>query len=157
METKQRFEKYINKTDSCWLWTGGKDIKGYGVFFYKRKTQMAHRISLIIYERKTQLTPGLQVLHSCRNTSCVNPDHLREGTYHDNSQDKRRDGTNLTGEKCHFSKLIWTDVNEIRKSKDTPKEIAKRYEVSTSTIHNILNNKTWIIDEATVHTPSEWW
>lgn len=155
---KQRFEKYIEKTETCWKWTGGKDIKNYGIFFYKGKTQLAHRTSLLIYERVKRLTPGLQVLHSCRDKSCVNPDHLREGTHTDNCHDKRRDGTNLTGDKCHFSKLSWGDVNEIRKTKYnpyTPKQLATRYEVSISTIHNILNNKTWVVDETPAHTPSE--
>jgi DNA-binding XRE family transcriptional regulator len=140
----KRFETYVNKTDECWLWIGGKDVKNYGIFFYKGKTQFAHRVSLLLYNKVPSLTPGLQVRHSCRNTCCVNPDHLSEGTRQQNAEDKRRDGTNLSGTRCHFSKLDWEKVSEIRSSVDmTRQELTKKYGVSSSSIGAILTNKSW--------------
>jgi len=141
---KKRFETYINKTDNCWLWTGGTDIKGYGIVFFKGKTNLAHRVSLLIYEKLKTLTPGLQVRHSCRNTCCVNPDHLPEGSREQNSADKVRDGTALRGTRCHFAKLDWQKVSEIRSSTDSLKILSAKYGVSKSSIASVIRNKTWI-------------
>lgn len=143
----ERFNKYIKKDGDCWLWTGGLDIKGYGIFFYKKRTCFAHRISLILFEKVKELTPGLLVCHSCTHKNCVNPEHLKEGTSKDNSNDKRRDGTLLNGERCHFAKLSWDIVKSIRNDYLTitdKKELATKYNVNKSTIYKIVNNKSWV-------------
>lgn len=149
-EDIQRFEKYLVKTESCWRWCGGRDIKGYGIFFFKGKTQFAHRVALLIYDKIKQLTPGLQVRHSCGETSCVNPQHLSEGTREQNAADKILHGTSLRGIRCHFAKLDWTKVSEIRrKSSDgiKRKKLAEDYNVSPGTIGSILKNKSWILSD----------
>lgn len=138
----ERFEKYVNKTDTCWVWTGGKDIKGYGIFYYNRKTCFAHRIALILY-KNIELTKGLQVAHSCNTKSCVNPDHLREATTIENARDKIAHGTALIGERCHFSKLNNEKVREIRRSIKSCRELAEDYKVSKQTIRSVLKNKSW--------------
>jgi hypothetical protein len=148
-EDRQRFEKYLIKSESCWRWTGGKDIKNYGIFFYKGKTQFAHRVSLLIYDKIKQLTPGLQVRHSCGQTSCVNPDHLSEGTRQQNAADKVGHGTSLRGNRCHFAKLDWTKISVIRQKSVEGikrKQMAEEYGVSSGTIGSILRNKSWIVD-----------
>lgn len=137
----ERFNKYVKKEGDCWLWTGAKDIKGYGIFYYEKHSRFAHRVSLILFGKVKEFTPGLQVLHSCRNKCCVNPDHLREDTQLSNSEDKRRDKTNCAGNRCHFAKLTWEKVNEIR---NNPKvDNASKYNVSKSTINKILKGKSW--------------
>ena len=143
-----RFLSYVDKRpDNCWWWIGGKDIKGYGIFWLKGKTQFAHRVSLLLHNRIKQFNSKLHVLHSCRNTGCVNPDHLREGTREENSADKIRDGTSLRGERCHFSKLNWSSVSEIRKSDLTIDKLALIHNVSKSTIRAVINGKTWINEQ----------
>lgn len=141
-----RFLSYVDKTrtDGCWGWIGGKDIKGYGIFWYKGKTQFAHRVSLLLHNKLKEFNPKKHVLHSCRTTGCVNPDHLREGTREENSADKIKDGTSLRGERCHFSKLTWVSVGEIRKSELPVDKLATLHSVSKSTIRAILKNKSWI-------------
>jgi hypothetical protein len=147
-EDKARFERYITKDPKgCWRWCGGRDIKDYGIFFFRGKTQFAHRVALLLYEKVKALTPGLQVRHSCRETSCVNPEHLKEGTREENAKDKVRDGTSLRGTRCHFSKLNWQKVYEIRKKSadgKKPKELAAEFQVSSCTIYSILKKKSWV-------------
>lgn len=72
--TLDRFFEKVEKTDSCWNWTGYKTNKGYGLFRFNGKTSRSHRV---IYN----LTYGfiddtLVIDHICKNRSCVNPDHL---------------------------------------------------------------------------------
>lgn len=83
-----RFIVKVNKTDSCWLWTGGKGDVGYGSFYSGTKAVHAHRWS---YEYFLGPIPnGLLVCHKCDVRECVNPDHFFLGTHNDNTQDMIR-------------------------------------------------------------------
>ena len=78
-ETLARFWNKVNKTETCWLWTGAGDVLGYGRFYLKGKLILAHRFS---YELAKGLVPeGLDLDHLCRNPSCVNPQHLEAVTH----------------------------------------------------------------------------
>lgn len=75
----ERFEeKYCPEPNTgCWLWTAGeggtsrKGINTYGVF----AGGYAHRWA---YEHfKGPIPRGLTVDHKCRQTFCVNPEHMR--------------------------------------------------------------------------------
>lgn len=84
------FYKSYNISDSgCWEWTGIKSTNAsnnftYGRFLYGRDSrgklilQMAHRVSYLLH--KGELIDGYHVHHKCRNTLCVNPDHLEQLT-----------------------------------------------------------------------------
>lgn len=95
-----RFWNNVEKTDSCWLWAGatthsynsdgylGSEKWKYGVLYARaqtgRRTQVrAHRFS---YELHNGPIPkGLQIDHLCRNTLCVNPNHLEAVTNRENA------------------------------------------------------------------------
>src|ERR1700731_1368930 len=89
----ERFFKYVQKTSSCWLWTGGLCKGGRGQFHTTdRKCVQAHRYSWIIH--KGPIPKGMCILHSCDIGGCVNPEHLFTGTMKDNTNDmlKKRRG-----------------------------------------------------------------
>ena len=76
-------ERFYSKVDrdgpgGCWRWIGGTfpaNSARYGSFNFRKKTITAHRMSFIL--SKGEIPVGLHVDHICRNTLCVNPDHLR--------------------------------------------------------------------------------
>jgi hypothetical protein len=89
---RMKFWQRINRTDSCWLWTGPLSRDGYGVT-HARKAGRAHRLSWMLH--RGPIPPGLQLDHLCRVRHCVNPDHLelvtsRENTLRGDSPAARR-------------------------------------------------------------------
>lgn len=72
-----RFEKYVDRSGDCWVWTGGTS-GGYGRIMDdapSRQKLLAHRVA---YELANGPIPeGLVIDHMCHVTLCVNPDHLR--------------------------------------------------------------------------------
>jgi len=77
-----RFWSKVNKSAGCWLWTGGKSGHGYGRFRLTGKLQSPHRLTYM--EAKGPIPGGLTIDHLCRNTLCVNPDHLEAVTMKEN-------------------------------------------------------------------------
>ncbi len=70
---------------ACWPWTGAKDHWGYGKIKTGegRAQKVAHRVA---YELLVGPIPdGLTLDHLCRNTSCVNPEHLEPVTSVENT------------------------------------------------------------------------
>lgn len=139
----ERFESKIDKTGSCWMWTGwvgGPAGKQYGYIRINGKRLRAHKYA---YMKAYATDPGgLLVCHICDVKTCVNPEHLFLGTHQDNVDDMIK-----KGRKRIFSKLSSVDVLKIREMFSTGKffhkDLAKLFKVSQSNITAIINNKRW--------------
>ncbi len=77
-----RFWKKVRKTETCWLWTAARSPAGYGFFGLAGKNRLAHRVAFVLCRGEPR--PEMQLDHLCRNTSCVNPDHLEPVTPREN-------------------------------------------------------------------------
>lgn len=71
----------------CWVWQGWRVTprRIYGGFTTRLLTTrnwLAHRLSYELH--KGPIPEGLHVDHVCRNTLCVNPDHLEAVTVREN-------------------------------------------------------------------------
>lgn len=70
--------------DSCWLWTGSKNLGGYGIFNVRSRGTGAHRWA---YEAlRDEIPEGLHLDHLCRTPACVNPWHLEPVTPLENTR-----------------------------------------------------------------------
>lgn len=78
----KEFKRIVRKINfgKCWEWVGSKDYQGYGLLWYKGRTERIHRLMYAYFiEPVPKGVPNrrfYQIDHLCRNTSCCNPDHL---------------------------------------------------------------------------------
>lgn len=143
-----RFWAKVNRLgpSDCWLWTACKTAQGYGLYGYKGRNLLAHRYVLGLLEGEG---PRRQrcVLHTCDTPTCVNPAHLRVGTYYENMQDAAQKGRIARGERNGGGgKLTESQVLEIRarfERGEAQRALARAFTVSPRMIHFIVMRKNW--------------
>lgn len=166
-----RLMTFVNKTDTCWIWTGSLSRTGYGSFWMRGDNYIAHRAAYMLFVG--DVPDDLFVCHCCDTPACVNPDHLFLGTAQDNSQDMVNKGRSMKGRRrprgeikrgdqhwTHIygtsrlprgashplSKLTDDDVRDIRTRRDGGcglKELAAEYGITATNISYIARRKTW--------------
>jgi hypothetical protein len=95
-------------------------------------TRRASHVSLEISGRPQPI--GGIALHSCDNRRCVNPEHLRWGTYLDNTRDAYLRGR-------HKTQLTDEDVEAIRQDRRVYREIAEQFGCTTAAVSMIRTGK----------------
>lgn len=146
--------------DECWEWQAGRwERQQYGRLNVQRKAQRAHRVAFFLFYGF--IVDHLFVCHKCDNPPCVNPWHLFLGRDIDNIADRDRKGRTAQGdrhrtrlhpeltmgESNNHAKLTNAQAEEIRTLAKTMKnvEIARRYNVSESTVGRIVNGRRYLI------------
>ena len=143
---EERFWMRVNKTEDCWIWTGGRDEDGYGVFRGKvdgRQFERAHRFSYALHNGG--IPRYKHICHRCDNPPCVNPDHLFLGTNAINMADKIAKGRArvLVGESAPNARLTEDQVRSISADPRPYAAIAADFEVSFATVSDIKNRYSW--------------
>jgi hypothetical protein len=112
---KERFFEKVYKTSDCWIWTGALTKSGYGHMVVNGKVIDSHRISYELFHGK--IPDGMLIMHSCDNKKCVNPDHLKIGTYSENMKDWHSKNPHKISENCTFKGQKHTDNTRSKLSK----------------------------------------
>lgn len=128
----------------CWEWRGCCTSAGYGYWSRGGESFAAHRLSYELF--KGPIGTGLCVCHECDNPTCVNPEHLWLGTHRANSLDMYAKGRNnqARGGAAGNAKLTEGQVRSIRAMKLSATETAALFGVSTNTVYQIRQYKSWI-------------
>lgn len=133
----QRFWAHVEKTATCWLWTGSVDKDGYGKY---GKLEKAHRLSWLLHYGL--LPDNLLVCHHCDNPPCVRPEHLFLGTNSDNQQDAIRKGRKYMpqGEECSWTRVPEEDIEAVFRLVGTLSQrlIAQRLGLSQGYVSELL-------------------
>jgi hypothetical protein len=139
----QRFWAKVDKRgpNDCWLWTGARQVTGYGAFNVNGRMRRASRVSWVIAHGP--IPPGdhygtMLVCHRCDNPPCVNPAHLFLGTVQDNMLDCRSKGRlrvvlKITDEQAREIRALWLAGGI------TQRRIAAMYGVRSPVICKIVN------------------
>lgn len=112
----------------CWVWLKGKNKAGYPWGYTHRR----------YWEAANGPRPdGWHIHHKCKNTACVNPEHLEAVA----SVDHRHLHLQIN------KGLTLDDVREIRRLGRegvlTALEVSERYGISFKSVYNYWNGKRW--------------
>lgn len=134
----------------CWVWGRTRPSDGYGTMTIDGRPRRVHRVALALRLGRDERTLG-EVMHSCDNRACCNPEHLHEGTHAENVRDMFNKGRHRLhqfvpkfGVSNPASKLNDDAVADIRlsaKRGDRQRDIAKRHGVSQATVSAIAAGK----------------
>lgn len=136
------------ESDECIDWPFARFGTGYGRAKRSGRAIVASRLVCEIVHGKPA-SPSLEAAHSCGRIICVNPHHLSWKTRAENEADKKIHGTFHTNLNMRIKstprKLTADDVRTIRSLEGsyTVREIARRFGLHHSTVHDIQKRERW--------------
>lgn len=133
-------EALRSNTACCILWRGSLHHGGYAYIRIDGKKCFAHRV---VCERAHGPSQGRFALHHCDTPACINPAHLRWGTPAENAADCSLRRRRPTGTSKPNAKLNDLKVSQILSSPDGCRVLAKKMNVSVTTIKRIRRGKLW--------------
>lgn len=149
-DERERFWSKVHRSnpEQCWPWKDSLDGGGYGrMKLADGRLHKAHRLAFAMAHPKTDLT-GSVLLHTCDNTWCVNPAHLKPGSHKDNHVDSAQKGRKPLNRgsrngNSKFSQELVTDLVRESFTGASRRELSEKYGVSLSHVGEILNGDTW--------------
>lgn len=141
MSLEKRFRRKVSepRDGGCTEWLGWKNNSGYGMIKSSSrpyKHLLAHRVSYELHHG--DIPEGMDVMHTCDNKVCVNPEHLRVGTRKENMEDMVAKNRQKTSK---LTEVDFERIQDMRTHGLTMREIAKQFGVSRPLISLILSGK----------------
>lgn len=137
-----RFERHVDRSGDCHVWTASISSKGYGKFGMGGRGagwKYAHRIAWML--ENGPIPAGMYVCHTCDNRICVNPSHLFLGSLADNNQDMVDKGRHGHGKKLTAEQVV--EIRHLLSMGVTQVRIGRDFGVSASAIHEIHRGRSW--------------
>lgn len=127
----------VHHETGCWVWQRGKyyapTMGYYGSVKHNGHAIGAHRYYYLLY--KGEIPFGSHIHHVCKNTLCVNPDHLQALPARDHSRLNSR--IKLTPE------IVSKIKRDLRAGGAPYRVLGKKYGVSLQTIGEIKRGRIW--------------
>lgn len=144
-----KFWAKVEKTETCWIWSGAKHMDGYGMVIRGGRSWLAHRLAFTLTHGPIPV--DLVICHTCDIRACVRPDHLALGTQVDNMTDMAQKGRarmvrEQRGEANKMARLTEETVREARvlhAQGHTLSALGRRYSVTPETLYHVVRRKTW--------------
>lgn len=131
--------------DDCLEWPFAKLDMGYGIIARPKGTTRTRLVHRLVCEIVNGPADEMDAAHSCGNTGCCNPKHIRWATHVENMADREDHGTDLRGERSGTAKLTDAKVLQIRAmhGKVSQQRLAEMFSVTISNISMITSRRTW--------------
>lgn len=129
-----RFWSYVEKTDTCWLWTGSLDAHGYGQLSIGNHPFKTHRLAWLLAHGLIPLRA--HILHSCDVRNCVRASHLFIGDQAANMKDAAAKDRLVGNRK--FSDQQIADIRRRYVRRQNGKALAAEYGISLVSICRIM-------------------
>jgi len=158
MTTDQMLEYLRSRsidTGDCWIWTGWTRPDGLPMASLEGRRGVVIR-RWIWETQHQQPAGGWQVIASCGNVRCVNPDHVKRASgaekariFWSHTPTRTAVSTRLKKSAAarKNSRLTASDVAEIRlrhADGESLTELARRYSVARTTITKIVRYRSWV-------------
>ena len=135
---------YKISESGCWEWTL-HTRGGYGRLTIRGKNVTAHRFSYRVHKGSVE---GKVVMHTCDNSKCINPDHLKAGTQSDNINDAVAKGRQPRAQgsrnrNTHLTEELVLEIRRLFKEGVTQKELREKYNTGKTQTYYIVNRKSW--------------
>ena len=147
----EKIQRHVTLDGECWQWHGYM-LQGVTPMMNHDGKGSTNVRRLVLIERGTPMK-GYIATYTCGNPKCVNPDHTGRSTW---TQTNRRIAANMNSatnalrarrvadaKRKTQAKLSQTDVDQIRASDESYRNLATRYGVSTSIIGRIKRGEMW--------------
>ncbi len=124
--------KFTILPNGCWEFVGALDRGGYGMVGLRGNPtgeQYAHRAAWVCINGP--IPEGMTLDHLCRNRSCINPAHLEPVTMKVNVRRSPR------------TKLTEAKVAEIRSSRRSAPDLARKFNVTYQAIGRVRRRQIW--------------
>lgn len=130
----------VGRESDCWPFMGARvPAGGYGRARLNKRLHAAHRIAYML--AYGTIPEGLDIMHLCDNPPCCNPKHLRAATTAENMQDCKAKGR-LSAPGAKLDAGVARQILDLRRV-ERAEDVAARFKVSISTVHNIWTGKAW--------------
>lgn len=133
-----------DRETGCRIWDGRLNKEnGYGRIGYMSKQWRAHRLMYTLM--LGDIPKGMELMHSCDNPRCINPNHLTPGTHAQNIAEAYAKGRKFVPQGDRHPRFSFTEeqARRIVSSDISASEIAAEFGVSKSSIYRLRNGSTW--------------